>query len=183
MIRNYLCCIVLAAILLTGVACQRVQEESWTLDRAATMVDEGDSFQLNVRGPKPRGLVWTSADGRVAQVDGRGEVLAGAKGDAWIVATDPKTGIKDSCLVSVGSEAQNPILPPTWDLYLADGEPHVFDGRMYIFGSHDNYDGLGDDGRLEWCSDNYHVIWSDDLLHWTDAGEALNLRDIPGGQG
>ena len=169
----------LIAVLLAGVACQSVQETSWTLDRAATMVDEGDRFQLHVRGESPLGLVWTSANGRVAQVDDRGEVLALSKGDAWILATDPKTVAKDSCLVTVGYGAQNPILPLTWELFIADGEPHVFDGRMYLFGSRDNFDGLGDDGRVEWCSDNYHVIWSDDLMHWTDAGEALNLKDIP----
>lgn len=172
--------LLISVVLLAGmVACQPVPEGAWTLDRAATMVDEGDSFPLQVRGRKPRGLVWTSANGAVAQVDGRGEVRALAKGDAWILAADPKTGARDSCLVTVGYEAQNPILPPTWELYIADGEPHVFDGRMYIFGSRDNFAGMGNDGRWDWCSDNYHVIWSDDLLHWTDAGEALNLKDIP----
>lgn len=171
--------IILGLALFPWVACRQAPQGPWSLDRAATMVDEGDSFQLQVRGPMPHGLVWTSAKESVAQVDGRGKVRALAKGDAWILAEDPRTGVKDSCLVTVGYEAQNPILPPTWDLYIADGEPHVFDGRMYIFGSRDNYDGVGEDGRVEWCSDNYHVIWSDDLLHWTDAGEALNLRDIP----
>ena len=151
----------------------------WSLDRVATMLDAGDRVQIQVCGSMPRGLEWTSTDGRVAQVDDRGEILAQANGDTWIMACDPRTGAKDSCLVTVGYEAQNPILPPSWGLYIADGEPHVFDGRMYLFGSRDNYDGLGSDGRVEWCSDNYHVIWSDDLLHWTDAGEALNLKDIP----
>ena len=151
----------------------------WSLDRVATMLDAGDRVQIQVCGSMPRSLEWTSTDGKVAQVDGQGEILAQANGDTWIVASDPRTGAKDSCLVTVGYEAQNPILPPSWGLYIADGEPHVFDGRMYLFGSRDNYDGLGSDGRVEWCSDNYHVIWSDDLLHWTDAGEALNLKDIP----
>ena len=172
--------LLLSGVLLAGmVACQQGPEGTWNLDRAATMVDERNCFSLHVRGSMPDGLVWTSSNGRVAQVDGRGEVLALAKGDTWILAADPKTGAKDSCLVTVGYEAQNPILPPTWELYIADGEPHVFDGRMYIFGSRDNYDGLGEDGRWDWCSDNYHVLWSDDLKHWTDAGEALNLKDIP----
>ena len=134
----------------------------WSLDRVATMLDAGDRVQIQVCGSMPRSLEWTSTDGRVAQVDDRGEILAQANGDTWIVASDPRTGAKDSCLVTVGYEAQNPILPPSWGLYIADGEPHVFDGRMYLFGSRDNYDGLGSDGRVEWCSDNYHVIWSDD---------------------
>ena len=165
-------------VLLAG-SCQQGPAGPWDLDRAATMVDAGDRFQLDVRGPMPRGLVWTSGNDAVAKVGPHGEVQAVASGDAWIFAADPKTGARDSCLVTVGYEAQNPILPPTWELYVADGEPHVFDGRMYVFGSRDNYDGLGSDGRWDWCSDNYHVIWSDDLKHWTDAGEALNLEDVP----
>ena len=32
--------------------------------------------------------------------------------------------------------AYNPILP--LDKYIPDGEPHVFDGRVYLFGSHDS---------------------------------------------
>ena len=31
----------------------------------------------------------------------------------------------------------NPYLPK-WE-YIPDGEPHVFDGRLYIFGSHDKF--------------------------------------------
>ena len=166
-------------LLLAALVSCGTENGPWSLDREATMLDAGDRVRVNVNGPAPRGLVWTSTDGRVAQVDGRGEVLALGNGDTWIMASDPRTGAKDSCLVTVGYEAQNPILPPAWDLYIADGEPHVFDGRMYLFGSRDHYDGMGSDGRVEWCSDNYHVIWSDDLRHWTDAGEALNLKDIP----
>ena len=162
-----------------ALSCQQQPAGPWKLDRAATMLDEGQSFQLNLKGIPPRKLEWISGDEAVAQVNKRGEVLALSAGDVWIFAANPKTGEKDSCLVSVGYLPQNPILPPSWELFIADGEPHVFDGRMYIFGSRDNYDGYGPDGRREWCSDNYHVLWSDDLLHWTDAGEALNLKDIP----
>ena len=152
----------------------------WNLDRVATMVDEGATVQLQLKGDAPRKLEWTSGNEAVAQVNRRGEVLGVSAGDAWVYAANPKTGKKDSCLVSVGYLPQNPILPLGWDLYIADGEPHVFDGRMYIFGSRDRFDGLqNNEGRREWCSDNYHVLWSDDLLHWNDAGEALNLKDIP----
>lgn len=44
------------------------------------------------------------------------------------------------------NEAVNPYLP-SWE-YIPDGEPYVFDGRVYVYGSHDIYDGhvfcLGD---------------------------------------
>ncbi len=161
-------------------ACGRNVDYSWRLDRAATMIDEGDSFRLEVLGKAPGKLVWNTADKRVAVVSPRGEVTATGPGDAWITVFSEKTGQKDSCLVSVGYEGGNPLLPYSWELFIADGEPHVFDGRMYIYGSRDRFDGLQDEsGKREWCSDNYHVIWSDDLIHWTDAGEALNLKDIP----
>ena len=33
----------------------------------------------------------------------------------------------------------NPYLP--LDEYVPDAEPHVFDGRVYVYGSHDREDG------------------------------------------
>ena len=43
-------------------------------------------------------------------------------------------------------QAFNPYLP-SWE-YIPDGEPYVFGGRVYIYGSHDMYNGhvfcLGD---------------------------------------
>ena len=43
-------------------------------------------------------------------------------------------------------QAFNPYLP-SWE-YIPDGEPYVFDDRVYIYGSHDLYNGhvfcLGD---------------------------------------
>ena len=34
---------------------------------------------------------------------------------------------------------KNPYLP-SWE-YIPDGEPHVFDGRVYVYGSHDLFNG------------------------------------------
>ena len=45
----------------------------------------------------------------------------------------------------------NPYLPLTE--YVPDGEPHVFDGRIYIYGSHDKADGK------VYCEQDY-VTWS-----------------------
>ncbi|MBR4756363.1 MAG: family 43 glycosylhydrolase [Bacteroidales bacterium] len=168
-----------AFVLSCTISCSQGPEGPWKLDRAATMIDKGDSFTLKIKGKAPGKLVWSSDDEAVAEVGRGGKVRALSYGDAWIYALCPETGTKDSCLVSVGYQGQNPLLPPSWDLYIADGEPHVFDGRMYIYGSRDCYDGIDQNGGWDWCSDNYHVIWSDDLVHWTDAGEALNLKDIP----
>lgn len=56
------------AVFWAGVlSCGQAPEGTWALDRAATMVEEGDCFQLSVRGPAPRGLVWSSDHAAVAQ--------------------------------------------------------------------------------------------------------------------
>ena len=72
-------------------------------------------------------------------------------------------------------QAFNPYLP-SWE-YVPDGEPHVFGGRVYIYGSHDRF------GGTTYCMEPY-VCWSapvDDLSDWTyhgviytGEGDALN---------
>lgn len=61
-------------------------------------------------------------------------------------------------------QAVNPYLP-SWE-YIPDGEPYVFDGRVYIYGSHDYYNGY------VFCMGDY-VCWSapvDDLSDWRYEG-------------
>lgn len=60
--------------------------------------------------------------------------------------------------------ALNPYLPE--GTYIPDGEPHVFDGRVYIYGSHDLFD------AANYCEGDYEV-WSapvDDLTDWKKEG-------------
>lgn len=61
-------------------------------------------------------------------------------------------------------QAFNPYLP-SWE-YIPDGEPYVFDGRVYVYGSHDFYNGFA------FCLGDY-VCWSaptDDLGNWRYEG-------------
>lgn len=61
-------------------------------------------------------------------------------------------------------QAFNPYLP-SWE-YVPDGEPHVFGDRVYIYGSHDYYNGY------VFCMGDY-VCWSapvDDLSDWRYEG-------------
>lgn len=61
-------------------------------------------------------------------------------------------------------QAFNPYLP-SWE-YVPDGEPYVFDGRVYVYGSHDFYNGY------VFCMGDY-VCWSapvDDLGNWRYEG-------------
>lgn len=69
--------------------------------------------------------------------------------------------------------ATNPYLPG-WE-YVPDGEPHAFDGRVYVYGSHDAPEGTA------YCPGDY-VCWSapeDDLGAWTFEGVIWRKEDDP----
>lgn len=70
-------------------------------------------------------------------------------------------------------QAYNPYLP-SWE-YVPDAEPHVFDGRVYIYGSHDVA------GGTSYCLGDY-VCWSapvDDLASWRFEGTIFRKADDP----
>ena len=70
-------------------------------------------------------------------------------------------------------QAFNPYLP-SWE-YTPDGEPHVFDGRVYVYGSHDRFRGHA------YCLNDY-VCWSaptDDLADWRFEGVIYRKTDDP----
>lgn len=114
------------------------------------MIDSGDKMKIRLAEAPAGGVQWTSSDEKVATVSRSGVVTGVSKGDAVITAS--AAGSKAECIVSVGYEGQNPILPPTWGLFIADGEPHVFDGRMYIFGSRDVTNAFVPNGDMGFCS-------------------------------
>ena len=148
------------------------------MDKVAYMTEVGEQDVLSLK--HGTAIRWFSCDETVATVTDTGVVTAMGNGDTVIVAESAE-GDRAECKVSVGYHGQNPILPPTWGLYIADGEPHVFNGRMYIYGSRDNPFGINRHGIFNFCSHDYHVIYSDDLLHWTDAGVAISIDDFPEG--
>ena len=58
-------------------------------------------------------------------------------------------------------QAMNPFMPI--DVYIPDGEPHVFGDRIYLFGSHDT------EGGARYCSEEDYLAYSaplDDLSDW-----------------
>ncbi len=67
----------------------------------------------------------------------------------------------------------NPYLP-LWE-YVPDAEPHVFEGRLYVFGSHDKKDGT------TFCEEDY-VGWSapiEDLSDWRYEGVIYRKTQDP----
>ena len=70
-------------------------------------------------------------------------------------------------------EAYNPYLP-SWE-YIPDAEPYVFGDRLYVYGSHDFYNGY------VFCMGDY-VCWSapiDDLGDWRYEGVIYAKTDDP----
>jgi hypothetical protein len=67
----------------------------------------------------------------------------------------------------------NPYLP-SWE-YIPDGEPHVFDGRVYVYGSHDRFNGC------VYCMNDY-VCYSapvGDIRDWRFEGVIFRKTDEP----
>ena len=70
-------------------------------------------------------------------------------------------------------QAFNPYLP-SWE-YVPDAEPHIVDGRVYVYGSHDLFNGIN------FCLGDY-VCWSapvDDLGNWTYHGCIFKREQDP----
>lgn len=71
--------------------------------------------------------------------------------------------------------AQNPIIH---DQFTADPTARLFNGRMYLYPSHDIESPIEE--LKEWfCMADYHVFSSDNLVDWTDHGVILTQNDIP----
>ncbi len=71
--------------------------------------------------------------------------------------------------------AQNPIIH---DQFTADPTARVFNGKMYLYPSHDIVSPI-DDLKDWFCMADYHVFSSDNLVDWTDHGVILTQNNIP----
>lgn len=67
----------------------------------------------------------------------------------------------------------NPYMPSFE--YVPDGEPHVFDGRLYLYGSHDRFRGAG------FCLNDYVCYSADvnDLTEWRYEGIIYRKEQDP----
>lgn len=74
---------------------------------------------------------------------------------------------------NVLKQVTNPYLP-SWE-YIPDGEPYIFNGRIYVYGSHDKF------GGDVYCMGDY-VCWSadvGDLGNWKYEGVIYTKSDDP----
>jgi hypothetical protein len=81
------------------------------------------------------------------------------------------------CLLSINNAfATNPLIT---DQFTADPTARVFEGRVYVYPSHDIPATPGR-GRTNWfVMEDYHVFSSSDLEGWTDHGVILNQTNVP----
>jgi hypothetical protein len=82
-----------------------------------------------------------------------------------------------SLFFGVSLLAQNPIIKGQ---YTADPTARVFDGKVWLFASHDIISPVEPE-RKWFCMEDYHVFSSEDLVHWTDHGVILDQKDVPWG--
>ncbi len=73
------------------------------------------------------------------------------------------------------ARATNPLI---LDQFTADPTARVFEGRIYVYPSHDIPPQPG--CRPNWfCMEDYHVFSSANLTDWTDHGVILRQTDVP----
>ncbi len=75
-----------------------------------------------------------------------------------------------------GLSAQNPIVH---DQFTADPTARVFNGKVYVFPSHDILTPEGKGLRKDWfCMADYHVFSSENLTDWTDHGMIVSQNNV-----
>ncbi|MES1262870.1 MAG: family 43 glycosylhydrolase, partial [Peristeroidobacter soli] len=73
--------------------------------------------------------------------------------------------------------ATNPLIT---DQFTADPTARVFEGRVYVYPSHDINEPPGYKGRPKWfVMEDYHVFSSDNPTDWKDHGVILTRDDVP----
>ncbi|MDR1373055.1 MAG: family 43 glycosylhydrolase, partial [Dysgonamonadaceae bacterium] len=71
--------------------------------------------------------------------------------------------------VTVGWQVQNPVLPYSWGMYIADPEVHDFGGQLYVYGSLD--------ASNVFCSPHYMSLTTSDLKRWESKGYSYSSFD------
>ncbi|MEJ2545192.1 MAG: family 43 glycosylhydrolase [Calditrichaceae bacterium] len=72
--------------------------------------------------------------------------------------------------------AQNPIIR---DQFSADPTARIFEGKVYVYPSHDIL-ANEERGRIGWfCMEDYHVFSSENLVDWTDHGVIVSQYSAP----
>ena len=76
------------------------------------------------------------------------------------------------------SEQKKPLIS---HIYTADPSAHVFEGKLYIYPSHDlEHDDPSDDDGSQYRMEDYHVFSMEDVdAPCVDHGQVLHVKDVP----
>lgn len=74
---------------------------------------------------------------------------------------------------AAGAQAQNPIIQTS---YTADPAPMVYNGKVYLYTSHDEDDANADGKGFKML--NWSLYTSTDMVNWTDHGIVASLKDF-----
>jgi len=79
------------------------------------------------------------------------------------------------------NQIPKPNHPLVTHIFTADPSAHVFEGKIYIYPSHDlDHDGPDNDNGDHYAMEDYHVLSMDNLESpVVDHGQVLHLKDIP----
>jgi len=83
--------------------------------------------------------------------------------------------IVSALLISCTIFAQNPFIK---NQFAADPTARVFNGKVYVFPSHDIMSPIEPE-RKWFCMEDYHVFSSENLVDWTDHGVIVTQNKIP----
>lgn len=122
-------------------------------------------------GPATTGGQGTGAGQTTAGTTSAAAGLGGAPslgGAATSGSSATSAGSAGTSPVTVNGYARNPIVS---HIFTADPSAHVFDGRVYIYASHDP------DDQMAYEMTDYHVFSSADLVNWQDHGVAFASSD------
>ena len=93
-----------------------------------------------------------------------------------LLAACTQPGTKDGQIVT----GTNPIINSQ---FTADPTARVFEGKIYMYPSHDIPSVITHvDGSAWFSMPDYHVFSSEDLTAWTDHGVILRQEDVPWGK-
>ena len=87
--------------------------------------------------------------------------------------TEASTEAETTMNLPTGVKGRNPIIST---LFTADPSAHVFDGKLYIYASHDVFPSRGCD-----LMDKYHVFSTTNMVDFADEGEILASSDLSWG--
>lgn len=68
------------------------------------------------------------------------------------------------------NQGRNPVLPP--DICIPDGEAHVFNNQLYVYGSRDSE-------QETYCSRQYNVVSTKDMKSWVVHDKSFDGDEVP----